>query len=303
MPPWRGRETLSMASEEGVIVPTELLTKDERTTSPPVPASTAPDSTEAGPRPYRPLPLRQAFLYFGVPGLAFFVCFWVGVPALTAAGLSEFAAFLWALMIPSALLLGAAVVALRSEGWPLTGSSLRQRFRYRRMTRREWLWTGGAVGVVMLGFGLLTAITNVLIGNGLIPIPADVASVLDPRASSEELLDGYGGVIVGRWELGALYLAALFFNIVGEELWWRGYILPRQELAHASHAWLANGLLWAGFHFFKWWEILALLAVTLTIAFISQRLKNNTPALIVHSVFNGISFVAFVLLVAGVLEL
>jgi membrane protease YdiL (CAAX protease family) len=155
----------------------------------------------------------------------------------------------------------------------------------------------------MLGFGLLTAITNVLIDNGLISIPADTASVLDPRASSEELLDGYGGVIVGRWELVALYFVALFFNVVGEELWWRGYILPRQELAHASHAWVANGLLWAGFHFFKWWDILALLAVTLTIAFISQRLQNNTPALIVHYVFNGVSFVVFVLLVAGVVEI
>lgn len=284
-------------------MPTEVLTKNERTTSPPVPTSTAPDSAEVGPRPYRPLPLWQAFLYFGVPGLTFFLFVWAGIPALTAAGLSEFAAFLWALLIPSALLLVAALVGLRSEGWPLTGSSLRQRFRYRRMSRREWLWTGGATVVVILGFGLLTAITNALIDNGLIPIPADAAAVLDPRSSSEELLDGYGGTIVGRWELVALYFVALFFNVVGEELWWRGYILPRQELAHASHAWLANGLLQAGFHFFKWWDILALLAVTLTIPFISQRLQNNTPALIVHYVFNGVSFVVFVLLVAGVVEI
>ncbi|HEU6445427.1 MAG TPA: CPBP family intramembrane glutamic endopeptidase [Gaiellaceae bacterium] len=281
----------------------EVLTKNERTTSPPMPTSTVPDSAEGGPRPYRLLPLWQAFLYFGVPGLTFFVFVWVGIPALTDAGLSEFAAFLWALLIPSALLLVAALVGLRSEGWSLTGSSLRQRFRYRRMTRREWLWTGGAAVVVMLGFGLLTAITNQLIDNGLIPLPGDTASVLDPRASSEELLEGYGGVIVGRWELVALYFVALSFNIVGEELWWRGYILPRQELAHTSHAWLANGLLWAGFHFFKWWEILALLPMTLTVAFISQKLQNNTPALIVHYLFNGVSFVVFVLLVAGVVEI
>ena len=284
-------------------MPTETLTKNERTKWPLPATSRAPDSAEVGPRPCRPLPLKQALLYFGVPGLMFFLFVWIGIPALTAAGLSEFAAFLWALMIPSALLLVAAVVGLRSEGWPLTRYSLRQRFRYGRMTRREWLWMGGATVAVLLGFGLLTAITNVLIDNGLIPIPGDAAAVLDPRSSSQELLDGYGGVIVGRWELVALYFVALFFNVVGEELWWRGYILPRQELAHASHAWLANGLLWAGFHFFKWWDILALLAMTLTIAFISQRLRNNTPALIVHYVFNGVSFVAFVLLVAGVVEI
>ena len=35
----------------------------------------------------------------------------------------------------------------------------------------------------------------------------------------------------GRWELVFLFLLVLFFNVVGEELWWRGVILPRQELA------------------------------------------------------------------------
>ena len=284
-------------------MPPETLTRNGRATSPPIRTSTAPASVEVGPQPYRPLPLWQALLYFGVPGLTFFLFVWVGIPALTDLGLSEFAAFLWAVLVPSALLLVAAVVGLRSEGWPLTRSSLRQRFRYRGMTRREWLWTGGALLVVMLGFGLLTAISNLLIDNGLIPIPGDVATVLDPRASSQELLDGYGGVIVGRWELVALYFVVLLVNVVGEELWWRGYILPRQELAHGSHTWFVHGLLWAGFHFFKWWEILALIPMTLTVAFISQRLQNNTPALIVHYVFNGISFIAFVLLVAGVVEL
>jgi len=29
---------------------------------------------------------------------------------------------------------------------------------------------------------------------------------------------------------GWMNVIVLFFNIVGEELWWRGYILPRQEL-------------------------------------------------------------------------
>ena len=269
----------------------------------PVPTETAPESGAPGPRAYRLMPLRQALIYFGLPGLAFFVSIWVGIPALTAAGLSEFAAFLWALLVSSVLMLFAALVGLRSEGWPLTRSSLRQRFRYRRMTRREWIWTGWATLVLMTGFALLTAVTTQLIDSGVIPVPGDVPAVLDPRASSQELVDGYGGVIVGRWELVALYFVVLFFNVVGEEFWWRGYILPRQELAHSTHAWLVHGLLWGAFHFFKWWEILALLPVTLTIAFISQRLHNNTPGLIVHYIFNGISFAVFVLLVAGVVEI
>ena len=65
------------------------------------------------PQAYRPLPLGPSLLYFGVPGLTFFAFVWVGIPALTDIGLSEFAAYLWALLVPSALLLVAAVVGLR----------------------------------------------------------------------------------------------------------------------------------------------------------------------------------------------
>lgn len=258
------------------------------------------DFAETRPRPVRPLTLRHALLYFGVPGLVFFACVWFGIPALTKAGLSEFAAYLWALLIPLVLMLVAALVGLRSEGWPLTRSSLRERFRYQPMTRRDWLWTGGAAVLALLGYGVFTAISALLIQNGLIPLPADMPAVLDPLASPEALLDTVGGVIVGRWDLVAIYFVVLFFNIFGEELWWRGYILPRQELAHGAHAWLVHGLLWAAFHLFKWWDILALLPVTLTIAFVSQRLQNNTPAVILHYLINGIGFVIFVLLVAGV---
>ncbi|MFP4323970.1 MAG: type II CAAX prenyl endopeptidase Rce1 family protein [Anaerolineales bacterium] len=41
-----------------------------------------------------------------------------------------------------------------------------------------------------------------------------------------------------------VYAVSLFGNIIGEELWWRGYILPIQERAFGKWAWLINGLLW-----------------------------------------------------------
>ena len=33
-------------------------------------------------------------------------------------------------------------------------------------------------------------------------------------------------------------------NILGEELCWRGYVLPRQEAALGRPAWLSNGIMW-----------------------------------------------------------
>src|SRR6266545_6674373 len=37
-------------------------------------------------------------------------------------------------------------------------------------------------------------------------------------------------------------------NILGEELLWRGYVLPRQELVFGRSAWLVNAILWLLFH-------------------------------------------------------
>lgn len=41
------------------------------------------------------------------------------------------------------------------------------------------------------------------------------------------------------------------------------------------------------FHVFKWWDIIALLPVTLAQTFMVYRLKNTTPGLPVHLTFYG----------------
>ena len=104
--------------------------------------------------------------------------------------------------------------------------------------------------------------------------------------SVEQLLDKS---VQGRGEIVFLFLLVLLFNVIGEELWWRGIILPRQELTHGNRTWMVHGLLWTAFHAFKWWDLVGLLPVCLLIAFISQRTKNNWPALIAHLLFNGLA--------------
>jgi membrane protease YdiL (CAAX protease family) len=77
-------------------------------------------------------------------------------------------------------------------------------------------------------------------------------------------------------------------NIFGEELWWRGYILPRQELQLGRYTWLVHGILWAWFHVFKWWTIPALMIVCLVAPFVAQKTKNTYPGIISHLIVNGL---------------
>ena len=43
-----------------------------------------------------------------------------------------------------------------------------------------------------------------------------------------------GMPLKGAWWLVVFYTIGWILNILGEELWYRGFMLPRQELAHMS---------------------------------------------------------------------
>ncbi len=106
------------------------------------------------------------------------------------------------------------------------------------------------------------------------------------------MVDGsFGGMdMQGRWDIFVgILLGLTILNIGGEELWWRGIILPRQELVFGKWAWLVNGLLWDLFHIFyhtTFGSVIAYVPVTLLIAFVAQRTSNTWPAIIAHWIGN-----------------
>lgn len=256
-------------------------------------------------RPLAPIGRGQSILLFGIPAAILVAFVYLVIPALDAAGLSPFMAYLVGLLIPLVLMFLAALAAYRLEGSPLTWNDFKARYRLRPMTGRDWLWTLGLAVFSVVAYGILLSIESALITGGLIPLPAGIPAALDPRTTSDPasmaaLLDGQ---LQGSWTALIVYFVLLFFNIFGEELWWRGFILPRQELAFGKTTWLIHGSLWALFHIFKWWDVVALLPVTLSLSFVAQRRQNTWPGIICHYVTNGLGFIGFALVVAGVVKL
>ena len=92
----------------------------------------------------------------------------------------------------------------------------------------------------------------------------------------------------------------LFFNIFGEELWWRGYVLPRQAKHFGKYACdLFHGLLWTLFHAFKWWDLIGLLPVCLSLSYVAQRRQSTWPGNIAHLLFNGLGFIGLMVIMLG----
>jgi len=95
-----------------------------------------------------------------------------------------------------------------------------------------------------------------------------------------------------RWLL-LIWLPMFFFNIVGEELLWRGYIQAR--LAH-KQAWVLCSALWLLFHLpFGFDLLIVLLPVIIVIPYVFAKTGNTGTGILIHGLFNGPVFIAVAL--------
>lgn len=215
----------------------------------------------------KPMPLWQSLIAFGMPALVAVVCHYFIWPYFINVGLSNEDGYHYANIILFIGLIVAAVIAYWKEGNPLRWRSFRERYRLKGMGRREWKWTTTSIFANLL-LALITTFLAVAVYEFLEFVPPEISPSGQPTNIS-------------------LLLVVLLLNIFGEELWWRGYILPRQELRHGKYTWLLHGILWACFHIYKWWAVPFMLVTTPIVPFIAQRLKNTTPSVIIHLIVNG----------------
>lgn len=236
----------------------------------------------------KPLPFLGSLVAFGAPALLMVFSYHVFMPRLIAAGLSAAESYAIAHIAPMAVLLAVSLHIFHNrEGYPLSKDAFSRHFRYPRLTWRVALLGLGIFLVMNIFYGLFSQVGASLLK--VVPPAGWIASVADVLDQS----------VQNRFEIIILYMLVLIMNVVGEELWWRGIILPRQELTHHRWTWVVHGLLWTAFHAFKFWDLIGLLPVCLVIAYVSQRTKNNWPALIAHGLFNGM---ALFLVVTAVLH-
>lgn len=106
-----------------------------------------------------------------------------------------------------------------------------------------------------------------------------------------------GMPLADNWWPVLVYFVQYVFNVFGEELWWRGYILPRQEVSLGTRAWLANGILWNLFHWFFYWNLIPLLPSCLALTWLTQRTKNTWTAILGHGILNGDGLMRVIMIV------
>jgi uncharacterized protein len=88
----------------------------------------------------------------------------------------------------------------------------------------------------------------------------------------------------GAWGwFGVLVVLWVFNTVLGEELLFRGFLLPRMNGAFGSLDWVANGVLFAGYHLHVPWVMPATLLDTFILAYPTKRYRSAWIGIAVHS--------------------
>jgi membrane protease YdiL (CAAX protease family) len=250
----------------------------------------------------KPLPLRRASLYFGIPAAVAILVVYVVMPLLDAGGVPVFINYLVVYATaPMLALIVASLVAYGREASGKSWSGFLSRFRLNKMDGRAWLWAMGLMLFMFLSASLLSFTSRWLASFPCLSPPVSWPAELRPATASAPAMDTIptelmGVPLAGNWWILAALLISLIIATLGEELWWRGYILPRQELAHGNRTWIIHGLLWTSFHLYAPWNLITLLPGCLALSFVAQRLKNTWPAVIAHGLANGAPVLIIVIL-------
>jgi membrane protease YdiL (CAAX protease family) len=145
---------------------------------------------------------------------------------------------------------------LRSPRDPKTG----------RVGGRVWWW--------VLPFVVLFALEAFLAIPG--PSVRDFADFVDSDSGED--------FFRGAWGWFAVVVVLVVFNtVLGEELLFRGLLLPRMQEVFGRRDWIANGVLFAAYHLHTPWVIPTSLVDIFALAYPSRRFQSAWMGIIVHS--------------------
>src|SRR5690606_20945268 len=122
----------------------------------------------------------------------------------------------------------------RSLRWPVVREALWLRQPRDPRSGR----VGGRVWLVVVPLIVAFAAVQMIPGIG-VPADRDMGALLESDAG-RALFDGAWG-----W-FGVVLVSAVFNTVLGEELLFRGLLLPRMNGAFGRRDWVANGVLFAG---------------------------------------------------------
>ena len=162
-----------------------------------------------------PVGLTATVAFFGSASLALIIITKLLIPFLVRITGQE-AILFWFLTAGLGVFFPLILVAtflLHQEGNLFREEVWSQRLRFKKLTRTDWLWVVGGLTTIVLATTIILWLLQTTLGEISMHPPFMEFEPLTPE----------------RYWLLAIWLPFWGLNIMGEEILWRGVILPRQE--------------------------------------------------------------------------
>jgi CAAX protease family protein len=166
------------------------------------------------------------------------------------------------------------ILVRREQGtlrWPVVREALWLRSPKNPNSGRR----GGRVWLVLIPLFLLFYL-EIFLPEPWKPVNRDFANFLDSDVGKHFFSGAWGWFAV-------IVVLSLFNTVLGEELLFRGLLLPRMNGAFGRFDWLANGVLFSAYHLHEPWVVLSPLVDAVALAYPTKRYRSAWIGIAVHS--------------------
>ncbi|MEM8535781.1 MAG: CPBP family intramembrane glutamic endopeptidase [Chloroflexota bacterium] len=251
-----------------------------------------------------PVPLWQALLIFGIPGIMIYLGVHYLVPIMVESGIPL--VFAWTLAVVGPTVLNAIIIlAYYCSTQKPTFQQFVRRFRLNAPSKNI-IWQVPTMVVVIVILNELLSWTVPYLSQ--IPILTPPTIIPEIFTNVYESLDGGSNtntfmgedLTPDKWWLVPFWLFCwVTLAVIGEEIVWRGYVLPGQEVIYGNYAWLINGLLWnIPFHLYTMHNFFSDMPLYLLLPLVVYRTRNSWVGIGIHALLVSI---ALVILIPGLL--
>jgi uncharacterized protein len=181
-----------------------------------------------------------------------------------------------------------SMIIVRREEGDLRWATVKRRLRLNtprepatgQPRARLWLW----VVPFLVAVGVVELVLNTRLENAWVSVFPFLA---EPEGRSFGAFLGSQEIqqrLVGAWWFFALFVVQSIFNtILGEELLFRGVLLPRMEGVFGRWSWVANNVLFALYHVHVPWVMPNAFLTGLLYTYPAYRYRSTWMSIILHS--------------------
>lgn len=226
--------------------------------------------------------IKRAFTYFAFFALMLYLATRQAIPMLNEWGFHP--AVSWFISSGLLIFVPLFIIAIRNTRKELQTQNKKlilDRLWLTKPTSKDWVWAiGGAVLIIIL--------------TGIIMWVAEWTSqaLFDQPFKTSPSFMHFEPLKSGQYWILGIWLIFFFFNIFGEEIMWRGYILAGMSDNYPKTAWLYNAAFWMMFHIPFGIELMIMVLPTFfLIPYLVQKRRNTWIGVIIHAGLNGPGFI------------